>query len=389
MSSNTASLERKPMDPLSSTIHKAVQQVCTAFAKDSYKGQDLSLRKQFLLIDQRFHGKGNVASQVDLLIEGHGHYKLLQKREDIIKLEPPLKINGEVVLDPVLHHILKTAIYNNNLNAKILKQSALKKENAKLTGQSIYKFANKEIAGAKKFAALMPEAVKSGIVQGAVNGIYMYSSGMGMPDLLNFLLTRMYNWSLLYGPTGRNNNSVSEVQEDSSNDSNGIVDDKNKNDTELNSDLNAVPCDSLPPGFMLFWLRGNHPSNPQENHLDMFTLDDGSKSNDGGHKACREKEVEIKKEFKEFSTSQKKGKGKNEEKKEDGGASNKELALIEQNARKIEQVGRKLDNHEFSANPLKTNQLLSLKHKMLDYNLKMMEFYMKVNNNQEAKNLAD
>jgi len=80
------------------------------------------------------------------------------------------------------------------------------------------------------------------------------------------------NQALYKGPStvfiGSNNNSViSEVQEDSStNDSNGIVDEENKNDTELNSDLNAVPCDSLPPGFMLFWLRGNHPSNPQENH---------------------------------------------------------------------------------------------------------------------------
>jgi len=68
------------MDGLSSSIHKALQQVCAAFAKELYKGQDLGLEKQFLLTNQCFQGKGNVASQVDLLIKSHGHYKCLQKQ---------------------------------------------------------------------------------------------------------------------------------------------------------------------------------------------------------------------------------------------------------------------------------------------------------------------
>jgi len=138
------------------------------------------------------------------------------RSKDVNKTRASSEDPWEVVLDHLLHCCLKNVICNNNLNANVMKQSVLKKVNVKLSGGSILTFANKEIVGAKKFVSLIQEAVKLGIVQGPVDSIYMYSSGMDMLDLLEFALTRIYNWSLLHGPTGSNhvkdNNPFSSCQ---------------------------------------------------------------------------------------------------------------------------------------------------------------------------------
>ena len=293
--------------------------MCAAFALHSCQG---TTYKQEVLKEElvkRFHGSQNVSSQAEDLINGRGHYQRLQKKVDANNTGLSSEESWVTVLHEDYRREKKPLIYGSdpakaNLTLRILQQSKLSDANSTIKGGTLLKFARDEIREARKIQSCMDDAVKASIVT-FTDGYYQFASGMNDSDLIHFLFFQMKNWDLFHGPSGRNDESDSDGEEEV-----------------------GEQCEMtwFPNGWFLFWLVGNHPSNDPEFQINLSGMDDATETNGkkgGGRKEQRKNDKKEKDAARDCAVANgNEGRGLGY-----GATSIKELAVIEQSERKLDQ----------------------------------------------------
>jgi hypothetical protein len=113
---------------------------------------DTEIAKQ---LETLFHGRGNIASQVNAFIEGVGDYGRLQKFEDVHNTGSSKTSDWERVIDRTIHRQNKDIVIGGNLTAEMIKRTALSKTSKKgdMTGRTLLGYAQKTITNSPSFSA--------------------------------------------------------------------------------------------------------------------------------------------------------------------------------------------------------------------------------------------
>lgn len=308
-------------------------------------------------MQRRFHGSQNVTSQAEDLINGKGHYQRLQKKVDVYNTG----LSSEASWATVLHDDFRrgrnpSLIYGTdpkeaNLTLQKLQQSKLSDAKSTITGGTLLGFAQKEIKEARRMQTCVPDAVKAGILK-FTDARYQFDSGKNNSDLIHFLFFQMKNWDLFYGPSGKSNES-------------GREEEGEEYDTTW-----------FPPGWFLFWLVGNHPTNDPAFQIDLSGMDDAitNAKKGGGRKEHRNNEKKEKDAARDYGVANgNEGRGLGY-----GATTIKELAVIEQSK-------RKLDQQQLAAKIAGLSALLKSKHDSIASIQNDVKQYMELEMRQEAK----
>ena len=313
---------------MDSANHRELQRLCAAFClyscrKTTYNDNVLKGELQ-----KRFHGDQNVTSQVEDLINGKGHYLRLQTKEDINKTGLSSEELWETVLDEDYNRSRKPIIYGNNLTQEFLQRSAKSKVGSTITGQTLLGYAKTEISEARKIQSCMADAVKAGVLK-CTDGYYEYHSGKKKPDLMHFLFFRMKNWDLYYGPSGVAKGSDADG---AGSDAGGAGSDANGDGSDAEAQGEPYVSTWFPKGWFLFWLVGNHPDNDPDFQINLSGMD-AALEKDGGRKESRKEEKKEKDAARDYGVAN----GNEKRGLAYGAASIKDLAVIEQSKRNLDQ----------------------------------------------------
>ena len=351
---------KKKLESLPSAVHKEVQRTIALRCLKSIKTKNLTDKKKEEELHKIFHGKGEIASQVDLFIDGTNEYGRLHKFEDVHNTGSSTISDWERVLDRNIHRHDKDIVFGGNLTADLIKRTALSKQD-KMTGRTLLNYANNSLRESKKIYSLVPEAVKHGYLEGPVHGRYSYPSGKTAVNLFHFIFKRMFEWDMHYGPTGEplenENTEVTEEEEPS------------------------YDSDYFPQGFFVWWLWGHHPDNDPENYLDVWASDEYSedgkkKAKAAGRKADRAKDKKEKNSARDYAVAN----GDQSRGLAYGAASHKELALVEQNERKLNQ-------QELATEIAVISQLMQSKHHTFKSDNALLDNMIKLGMEKEAREL--
>ena len=366
----TPKAPKKNLPDLPSVVHKEVQRLLAVKCLQLIKTKtinDTEIKKE---LEKLFHGQGNIASQVKVFIEGAGDYGRLQKLEDVHNTGSSTSSDWERVLDRNIHRQDKDIVIGGNLTAELIKRTAITKTSKKgdMTGRTLLDYARKTIREAKKIYSLVPEAAKHGYLDGPVHGRYSYPSGKTAVNLFHFIFKRMFEWDMYYGATGG-----WETGEPLERD--GDDDDEEEEEPSYDSDY-------FPHGFFVWWLWGHHPDNDPENYLDVWAVEeeesDGKKKKKktAGRKADRAQQKKEKESARDYAVAN----GDQSRGLAYGAASHKELALVEQNERKLNQ-------QELATEIAVLSSLLQSKHNTLKSDNDLLSNMMKLGMEEDAREL--
>ena len=334
--------------------HKGLQRVCASFALHSCRERTYNetvLKKE---IEKRVHGDQNVSSQIEHLLDGKGYYKGLQAKEDVHKTGLSSEELWETVLDEDYNRSNNPIIYGDNLTKEFLQRSTKSRKGSAITGQTLLNYAKVEISEARKIQSCMADAVKAGIVK-YTGGYYEYHSGKKKQDLMHFLFFRMHNWDLYYGPSGVASGSDAEAPGE------------------------QYKSAWFPKGWYLFWLVGNHPENDPDFQINLSGMDASIEENgkkDGGRNDSRKKEKKEKDAARDYGVAN----GNEKRGLAYGAASVKDLAVIEQSK-------RNLDQKEKVGRIAALSTILKSKHDSIASMQNQVDQYMKLDMIDEAKEL--
>ena len=112
---------------LPSVVHKEVQRTLAVKCLQSIKTKTLPDTEIAKELETLFHGRGNIASQVNAFIQGVGDYGRLQKFEDVHNTGSSKTSDWERVIDRTIHRQNKDIVIGGNLTAEMIKRTALSK----------------------------------------------------------------------------------------------------------------------------------------------------------------------------------------------------------------------------------------------------------------------
>lgn len=337
----------KKQDPLPDKVRRELQGYLAVGAYEKNKCKDLTGKKQWAAIQSSYHGRGDIVGQVEKFMTlKERWYKSCVHREDVHKTgqssdKLPIVINQRLTRSESVLVLGK----NENVNAAILKSTYMTRK-GNLSGRTILTMAKSTVREAKKMVTQMSEAVNMNILE-IRDGEYYYHSGKNQDDFEHFICFRMYNWKKIYGPSGgppelndddddnadpaadadEFHNAVSSPMADN-NQNNGVI----ATDEEMQN-MPPPPPDYLPKGFFLFMARG--PMAPKEDRFDI--MDNGMEQKGGSRKQTRAEEKKEKDGARDFDAGTNGGRGMAL------GGTYKDLAIIAQQKRKLDQNDRATD----------------------------------------------
>lgn len=196
----------------------------------------------FLMIGQQSMKVPQQASACDKIYHGDNDKEVMGQAAKFMKgmevygniwMNEQTKFGPQIVLLERLHQQPgKVLVAGDNISEDLIWRTYATKPQY-LTGLTIIAKAKEAIAGAKKIAALLPEAIKEHVLERAPGGEYSFPSGRSEDDFDQWMLKRLFNWKKYYGPSGADDSTPVGEYDDTSN-KNDIVgggdDESNKMD---------------------------------------------------------------------------------------------------------------------------------------------------------------
>ncbi len=310
------------LDKFPDKIRKELQRFIAVQAYEKNKNKSMHETDQLQAFATSFHGNGaDIVGQVwKFLHQKEEYYLDMVHREDVYKTGQSQSSNWPIVIRKTYNRSNSVLILgeNGNVTSDILKQTT---QNApkRCSGRHVLDMAKEEAREAKKMVTQMSEAVKMGIVE-LNGGEYTYCSGKTEEDLDNFICWRMHNWKQIYGASGGDDKDLN-----------------NLNPTATEEDMSAMGAPKvtyIPKGWFLFKARG--PMAPKENRYDLMNNGLSTEVN-GSRKKTRQEEKTAKDNARGFEAGSDGGRGMSL------GATIKDMAIIAQQKRKLDQLDHAAD----------------------------------------------
>ena len=372
-----------------------------------------------------YHGDGvQIMGQAAKFMKGMDVYASLWTTEQT-------KFGDRKILLERLHQQSgKVLVADDNISEYLIRKTyALKQNKEILTGPTIISKARLALAGAKKMAAMLSDAVKDHVLDKEPGGEYGFPSGRNEDDFDHWLIKRMYNWETRFGPTGKKNGTgAPTVKPNEDEESDKDIDDNEEkgndgNDAEKSIDSDAkkniesngvesedgdddeleprvvfpsddpptnssaadgsmdkdAPNDFLPKGWVLFKTRGPM-SFPVQNRLDFFNEDyAGNKKNKKANGRNHFRQVELAEKAKGRDHAYDTPNGTLNAKEVRGvGTENRKFAV------RTAQRNALLLNQEYENELVKYTTLLRTLGGQRDHQLNMAEQYTKMGCNEKA-----
>ena len=306
--------QRRAKPPFIFSVINEVRSVVCFETFNMIASKDMRKPQQEETCFHNYHGDGELTmGQAAKFIKGMDVYASMWSTEQT-------KFGERQIIHERLHQQSgKMLVAGDNISEHLIRKTyALKSNKEILKGPTIISKAQAALAGAKKMAAMLLDAVKDRVLDKEPGGEYGFPSGRNEDDFDHWLIKRMYNWETRFGPTGQNTGAPkntrngdggdeeSNEEVDGDDDAYNNADAENKNDTngedseeddnvelephevfpsddlptkssggDINtSDANGnmdrdPPNDFLPKGWVLFKTRGPM-SFPLKNRLDFF-----------------------------------------------------------------------------------------------------------------------
>ena len=320
----TVLVAAKKLEKVPDYIGKELQRYLAVAAYERNKDKSMHEKEQCRAIENSFHGNGGDAvGQVwKFLNLKESYFKTLVHREDVHNTGVSSSILP-IVISKTFSRSDCTLILGDsgNITSDILKRTFMNKPQRN-SGRHIMDMAKEEAREAKKMVSQMSEAVKMGIVE-RNGGEYTYCSGKTEEDLDNFICFRMFNWDRLYGASG-GDDAVEEADLD------------NLNVAATDEEMSKMPCppkEYLPKGFFLF--KGRGPMAPKKDRYDL--VNNGLSHENGSRTKTRQEEKKKKDGACNFEAGTDGGRGMSL------GATYKDMAIISQQKRKLDQLDHAAD----------------------------------------------
>lgn len=327
-------------------------------------------KQQEAAVALKYHGgEDNLASQVDKLIAGKGAYSELWENNESETSGP------QMVIPQQYHRQSGDLVKGENITKQLLSRTYKTRTNSPMmNGRTIRTLAQDVTREMKKMLSLMPIAIRNKFVTLA-DGEYVFDiSGKTKKNLIEFIISQMYNWKRLYGATA---GEGEDGHKESSNTEGGDDDDDLpaavSTEAEAEEELASPPSDYIPFGLIAFMLWG--PLAEKEKRIDIIALDTYATT---GRKEIREvekKKSDGKRDFDLGSSARGGGRGLSL-----GANSHKEVVLVAQQQERI-------NNQKHEASLIQQNMILTSKNESVKTRMKMVELYEKRGNNAKAEEL--
>lgn len=334
-----------------------------------FSTKDLNAKNQESKASEYYHGRGAVASQLDLALEGKGKYA------NLFLTEPSMDDGRNVLVVPEELHRQqdkRLAARSDNLQKTHLQTS---RGNNLMSGRTIRNYAREGLSEARKMISLIDEAVGKKILK-KVGEEYEFDSGKTESDLNDFILYRMFNWKHYNGATTEAGEVAINTAADTVLDDNEVPSDVER---ELDGvEMESPPHDYLPKGWMLFKTRG--PMADPDFRLDTICfeqLEDYITIN-GGRSSDRAKSAKEKADQRDFEV------GNTVDPRQQrgipfGGATQLEIASVAQNQARI-------SNEEFQGEMVRHDLVMKSKGERIKTLMDMAKLSFQLEDVEDAKN---
>lgn len=160
-------------------------------------GRDLTVEKQAKECLALYHGEKGIMGQAEKFMKRMAVYSQLWH-------EDQTKYGNRFVISERLHQQAgKALVAGDNITEALIRQQYATQPENQLSGTTIVSRAKDVVKEAKKMHTLLRVAVRERVLDKAENGEYTFPSGKSEDDFDHWMIKKMYNWDLLFGPSGK------------------------------------------------------------------------------------------------------------------------------------------------------------------------------------------